>query len=161
RRRRGGRVRLILNDDRWDGPRAVPDLDVRSAAFAGAGDDVGVPVAVHVTDGDVDAAVELRVVGHEPLKFGAGLAVEHLDERQTAGAGGGDDLRHAVAGDVAGGDADAAAVRLVIGQEAELQLARGGVVDVDDRPVAGLGAGGDERRGDGRRRGRRGRIGGR
>src|SRR5207302_9821088 len=127
----------------------------------GAGDDVGVSVPVHVADGDINAAVELRVIRHEPLQLGPRLAVEDLYQRQAGGAGGGNNVRDTVAGDVAGGDADAPMVRRVVGQEAEFQLAGGGVVDVDHRLVAGFGADGDERGGDGRRRRRRGRIGGR
>src|SRR5262249_21857399 len=42
---------------------AAERLHVRSAAGAGAGDDVGVLVAVDVADGDVDAAAEALVVG--------------------------------------------------------------------------------------------------
>src|SRR5205085_4497752 len=59
RHRLAGRVQVAL--DGRHGPGAVERLDVRPAALAGAGDDVGVAVAVDVADGHVDAAAEALV----------------------------------------------------------------------------------------------------
>ena len=49
---------------------AVPDADVRAAARAGPGDDVGQAIAVDVAGRDVHAAGERRVVGKEAADLG-------------------------------------------------------------------------------------------
>src|SRR5204862_13079 len=78
---------------------AAERLDVRPAAGADAGDDVGEAVAVHVAGRHVHAASEVRGVGHELADQVAGPAVEDLDVRAAAGAGRGDEVVVAV-GDV-------------------------------------------------------------
>src|SRR5439155_10781348 len=97
---------------------AAKDLDLRAAAGAGRGDDVGETVAVHIPGRDADAAPERRIVSEEAEQRLAGDAVEDLDVRPAALVGGGDDVRMAVAVDVAGGHEDAAAEVLVEGEEA-------------------------------------------
>src|SRR5204862_6308688 len=76
---------------------AAEDLDVRAAAGAGPGDDVGEAVAVDVAHGHVDAAAEAGVVGEEGADEGAGLAVDDLEVRPAAGPGAGDDAGGAAA----------------------------------------------------------------
>src|SRR5207245_3091540 len=95
--------------------RAAEHLDVRAAAGARAGDDVGNAVAVHVTRGDINAAAEGRVVRHELLEHRPGDAVEHADVRAAAGSRTGEEVGRAVAVEVGGRHADAAAERQVVG----------------------------------------------
>src|SRR5207253_2623409 len=98
-------------------PGDAEDLDVRPAAGPGAGDHLGPAVAVGVAGGDVDAAGEARVVGEPARHELAGGAVEDLDVRPAAGAGGGDDVRHLVAGHVGERDPDAAGEAGRVGEE--------------------------------------------
>src|SRR5207302_1882187 len=88
---------------------AAEDLDLRAAARPGAGNDVGLAVAVHVPGGDEHAAGEFGVVGEKAAEQGQVDAAEDLDVRAAAGARAGNDVIGAVAIDVAGGHADAAA----------------------------------------------------
>src|SRR5262249_54309101 len=57
---------------------AAVRLAGRRPAGAGAGDDVGVAVAVQVAGRHEGPALERRVVGEERAELGAGLAVEDL-----------------------------------------------------------------------------------
>src|SRR5437763_540177 len=79
------------------------------AAGGSADGDLGRRVAGHVPRGDGHAAGEARRVGEELAHEPAGGAVEDCDVRAAARAGGRDDVIDAVAGDVAEGDAHAAA----------------------------------------------------
>src|SRR5205823_3202961 len=61
-----GEVRAVGEEaEQLDAAAAVEDLDVRAAAFAGAGDDVGDTVVIHVGRGHVNTAAKVRAVGHE------------------------------------------------------------------------------------------------
>src|SRR5262249_896882 len=64
--------------------RAIEHFDMRSAAGAGGGDDVGYAVAVDVGIGDADAATEDRVVGHEVGDESAGDGLLNADVRPAA-----------------------------------------------------------------------------
>src|SRR5205823_2987237 len=86
--REAGIVREELHDQ--VAGHAVEDFDVRAAALAGAGDNVGRAVAVDVADGDADAALERLVVGHELEAGRAGAVVEHADQGWLSGVAGGD-----------------------------------------------------------------------
>src|SRR5262249_44054152 len=121
------------------------DLHVRATTRAGAGDDVGLAVAVDVAGCHRHAAVEVDVVGHEAHQQRPVLAAEDLDLRPTPGAGADDDVRGAVAVDVGRGDVDAAAEGGVERHEAHQQRAGLAVEDLDLRPAAGAGADDDVR----------------
>src|SRR5262249_24500928 len=106
------------------GRRAVGDgkgADVRAAARVGPGDDLErLGVRVDLPDREVHAAGELRVVGVEIGDDGRlveeqVLAVVNLDVRRGPGAGGDDYVIEPVAVHVAGGHADTAQVRAVVG----------------------------------------------
>src|SRR5690606_21664342 len=68
--------------------------------------------------------------------------VEDPDVRAAAEAGAGDDIGHAIAGEIAGGHAHAAGEAGVIGVEAHARAGGIFIKDAHDRPAAGLGAGG-------------------
>src|SRR5207247_306068 len=104
----------------YSGVGAAEHGHVRAAARARAGDEVGVAVAVHVAGRHVAAAGKVRVVGEELADQVSGLAVVDVDVRPAARGRGGDNVRHAVAGDVADRHADAAAEIRVVGVEGEL-----------------------------------------
>src|SRR5581483_6336475 len=114
--------------DRSAGTREY--LDVRAAPGPGPGYDLRLAVGDDVRAGEEHAAGEGRIVGHELGDQGARLAVEHLDVRPAARAGGGDDVGHAVAVHVPGGDADAAAEAGVVGQDRAHEVGAA-IVDVD------------------------------
>src|SRR5205823_3238975 len=80
---------------------AAEHLDVRATARAGAGNDVGLAVAVHVAGGHGHAAAKQRVVGEERMDHGSRQAVEDLDVGAARGARAGDEVGEAVAVDVA------------------------------------------------------------
>ena len=98
--------------------RAVPHPHVRSAPEPRAGDDVGEAVAVDVARGHVHAAGECRVVGEEAADWREGHAVPDPDVRSAAGPRAGDDVRAAIAVDVARGDEHASGERRVVREEA-------------------------------------------
>src|SRR5205823_11481677 len=109
--------------------------------------------------GDVDAAVEGRVVGVEAaqehhLALHERGSVHHVDRGAAAAAGAGDDVVHAVAIQFGRGDVDAAPEARLVGEEA-FHLVEGGGrvhrVDVDQGWPAGPGPGGEQRGGEGRR----------
>src|SRR5207249_9832021 len=81
---------------------AVEHDNLRRAAVARPGDDLGHAVAGHVAECDVDPAAEGRVKGVEGEEHLPGDAIEHVDERGTVHPGPGDRLGDAVAGQVAG-----------------------------------------------------------
>src|SRR5207249_2820702 len=87
---------------------AIEDLDVRPAAGARPGDDVGQAVAGDVAGRHGDAAAEAGPVGKVAFQQRAVLAAKDLDVRPAAGARPGDDVSEAVAIDVADGHVDAA-----------------------------------------------------
>ena len=91
---------------------AAEDLDMRPAAGAGAGDDVGEAVAVDVAGGDEDAAGERGAVGEEAREVATTLPVGAGLKTLTCGPPPGPApvmmSAAAVAVDVAGGHADAA-----------------------------------------------------
>src|SRR5262249_61928293 len=95
-------------------------------------------VAIPIARGDADAAAEPwadrrgLVDRHEVDQLDAGLAVEDPDLGGDA-AQTGDDVRGAVAIDVAGRDPHAGLQPRVIGQELLHQLAVGAVVHLDQR----------------------------
>src|SRR5439155_20754208 len=70
---------------------AAEHFDVGEAADAGAGEDVGNAVAVHIAGRYANPAGERRIVGEETELQRAGLGVEDLDVRPAAFAGPGHD----------------------------------------------------------------------
>src|SRR5207249_2577150 len=118
-----------------------------------AADNVGEAVAVHVAGSDVDAAGEGHVVGEKLPEKGAVTAVVDMNIRPAAGTRPGDDVRHAIAVDVADGHTDAAGEIRGVGEEAEPELSRRGVKDLHVRPAAGVGARDEDCRPDARRNG--------
>src|SRR5262249_55724389 len=120
----------------------VEDADLGPAALAGGDDDFVLAVAIDVAGGDVDAASKEGVKGEELGEDSLGAGVEHLDVRAAQLAGARDDVGLAVAVDVAGRHADAAAEVRLVGEV----LADDGAVGVEDadvRAAAGAGAGND------------------
>ena len=89
--------------------RAAENLDIGGRAGAVTDDDIVKAIAVEIGGGHGQAAAERGRRGKETGQFGMGMAVENADARQAAGAIGGDDIRAAIAVDVAGGHANAAA----------------------------------------------------
>src|SRR5438128_5605276 len=71
--------------------------NVRSAAGAGAGNDLGFAVAVHVSSGDIDACGEIRIVGEEARQHRAISATENRNIGAAAGTGAADDVGVAIA----------------------------------------------------------------
>src|SRR5262249_33868251 len=131
-----------LADHRPVGP--AEDPDVRPAARAGAGDDVREAVAVDVGRGDEHPATERGRIG-EKAADGAGQelerpAVKYFDVRPASRAGGGNDVRNAVAVDVAAGHAHAAAERAVEGIELEGHLPGSRVERTDPGQAIRIGA---------------------
>src|SRR5205085_9261131 len=112
--------------------RAAEDGDVRAAAGAGAADDVGEAVAVHVGRGHADAAGEVHVVGEEAGQAGLGvvLAGKDGDVGPAAGVGAADDVREAVVVRVAGRQRHAAGEAHVEGEEAEQHFRVDAIGDV-------------------------------
>jgi hypothetical protein len=100
------------------GVGAAPHPDVRAAARPRAGDDVGVPIAVDVRRGDVDAAGKRGIVGEEAGDLVTVHAAPDAHVRAATGPGPGDDVGAAVAIDVRGRDVDAAGKRGIVGEEA-------------------------------------------
>src|SRR5437899_4249631 len=84
--------------------RPVEHFQVRAAALAGPGDDVGDAVAVDVRRPDNDAAAEVSAEGCEALQERQVSAAEDLHQRPAAGAFAGDDVGDSVAVHVRGGD---------------------------------------------------------
>src|SRR5207244_7711043 len=76
---------------------AAENDDLRPAAGAGAGDEVGRAVAVEVAGGHVDAAAERGGVGEHVADGGEVLAAEDADARPAAGAGAKADVGEAIA----------------------------------------------------------------
>src|SRR5260370_116653 len=87
---------------------AVEDLDARSAAWPGAGDDVGMAIGSQVHRGHTHPAKEAQVVRKEIPEQQSILAAEHPHFRAATHAGSGDDINTAIAVDVAGAAVDAA-----------------------------------------------------
>ena len=83
-------------------------------------------VAVHVADADVEARAH-SLERPEAADQTVGAAIEHIDETQTAGDRGRDDVEHAVAGDVAPDNLNSAQVRWAVGQEVGDRAAGAGV----------------------------------
>src|SRR5262249_43247488 len=105
------------------------------SALIGAEDDVGLAVAVDVPGRHQDAARKRRLIereeGHDRLER---HAVEHLDLGRSPGPGAADDVRVAVAVDVADRHPDTAREgRSVEGQQRGPDVTCDPVVDVDDR----------------------------
>ena len=76
-------------------------------------------VAVDIAQSDENSAGEFRIVRHELADHGMRDAVPDADIRSAASARRGDDIGHAVAGDVADRDADSAAESGIVGREAD------------------------------------------
>src|SRR5262249_22074144 len=87
---------------------AAESFDVGRPTRAGAGDDVGIAVAVHVPARDIDPAREPGAVGIETENHGAAEAVKRLDMRSAARSSARDDIGEPVEIKVGGGDAHTA-----------------------------------------------------
>src|SRR5207237_172114 len=101
-------------------------------------------VVVRVAGSDEDAAREREIVGEEALQERAIGAAEDFDVRAAARSGSGNDVRHAVAIDVANRHADPAAEATVKRGDLEALDLRPGVKDVHDRQRPGVGAYGEQ-----------------
>src|SRR5205807_2416249 len=88
-------------------------------------------------------AAEAGRVGEEALEERAIGAAEDFDVRPAASPGPGDDVRLAVAIDVASGDVDPAGEARVVGEEAHEERTVGAAEDLDVRASPGPGAGDD------------------
>ena len=126
-----------LSQDRSVG--AGEDLYVRPAAGTGAGNDVGVAIVVHVAGGDIHAAGEIGLIGIKAINQSQSSAVVHLDVRAAAGAGGDDQVWHAVAVHVASSDPNAAGKCRAEGQELGFDGARRQIDESDQRGLARVG----------------------
>src|SRR5204863_384827 len=112
--------------------RGVDYLDVRAGARPGPDDEVRSAVGVDGGGGDGHPPAEVGGEGEEAGQEAAVLALEDLDVRAGAGPGADDDVRYAVAVDVAdrhGGRAREARERRELTQQMEVD-----VVDFDRRP---------------------------
>src|SRR5262249_46703044 len=105
--------------------------------------DVGTAVAVDIGAGDVNADGDLGVIGHEIHDQRAGDTIEDANLGSAGRARSSDDVWHAVAVDVAGGDTDAAGETWVVGEEFVGHAAKQAIEDTDERPAAGVGPGDD------------------
>src|SRR3954454_11360243 len=107
----------VVQEEPEDGRTVeLEDADLRAAALTCARDDP-VGLVVGAADGaDVHPAGEGRGVSEEPTDRSA-VGAEDAHLRPASRAGTGDDLVHAVAVDVTGGDAHAAAEPLGIREE--------------------------------------------
>jgi hypothetical protein len=98
---------------------------------------------VQVGDGDEEAIALARgkrlQAAQRSGEGGAVASIEDLEQVAAARAECGDDIVGAVAVEIPHSDADAAGKGAVGGVEAELLLARHGVVDLDKRLAAGIG----------------------
>src|SRR5207248_8256704 len=103
-----GEVRVV-GEEAAEGRAAAAAVDGNARPAAGVRPThyVGEAVAIHVPGGDGHAAREGLVEGHKVLQVGAVLAADDHDVGPAPGAGGADDVRRAVAVDVADGHADA------------------------------------------------------
>src|SRR5262249_51835146 len=101
---------------------ALSDGHFRPAALVGRGDDVRAAVPVDVGGRHERAAGEGCRQGEEVANQLKRLALEDADLRAAAGAGGADDVGHAVAVDVAHGHARAAGEGGCKGEEVGNQL---------------------------------------
>src|SRR5262249_29207414 len=117
---------------------SAEDAHLRQAARVGATDDVGPAIAVDVAGGHVRAAREQRREREEVAEHREGLAVEDAHLRRRAGARGAKDVGHTVAADVADGHANTASEARGEGEEATLDQAGGGIIDVDLRRATGV-----------------------
>src|SRR5207247_657882 len=128
----------------WRVVRAAEDDDVRSAPRVGADDDVGEAVAIDVAGGDERAPGEVGIIGEELADQLARPAVVDVDVGSAARARRGDDVRDAVAVNVADGHADAAREVRIVGKEVETDGAGRGVKDDDVGSAAGVGTDGNQ-----------------
>src|SRR5262249_55812734 len=117
--------------------------DMRRGSLPLRHDDVGFPVAVQVAGGHEDAAGEGACECEEAVDVREVRAVENANMWAAAGAGSGNNVRLAVAGDVTGRDAHAAGKSRAVGEEAVQHVVRRSVENLDMRPAAGAGAGHD------------------
>src|SRR5581483_6588691 len=114
----------------------LENSDVRPAASARAGNNVGQAAPGGVPGSDADAAGEGRVVGEEAHQTRAILAAEDRHIRTAAGIRAADDIGEAVAVDIPGGHVDAASKVHVVGEELPEELPGGAIVDVNVRSTA-------------------------
>ena len=94
---------------------ARKDLHVRTAALAGASDDVGEAIGIDISGTDENAAGEVGSVREEAAEQGEIESAEDLDMRSAAGASAGDDIGVAIVIDIAAGNVDAASKRRIVG----------------------------------------------
>jgi len=147
-----GRVRDRIGQGMGGVIQVPPDLDL-AGSVARAGDDVVLAVAVHVAHSDVHAAGERVGIGLEAeLRQLRAVLLEDLDLRLVRPARRGDDLVHAVAGQVARRHAHSTPIVGLVRQELGERLARDPVDDhhvrlaartlvgAEDVSVAGSGA---------------------
>src|SRR5262249_1636633 len=114
---------------------------VRSAARARSGDYVVETIAVDVATGHEHPAGERGIVCKEAADFHSAQAVKYLHVRPAAAAGAGDDVGHAVAGNVSRRNSDAAKKARAIREETEFLGAGLSIKDLDMRSAAGIRAG--------------------
>src|SRR5262249_2333245 len=119
--------------------RAAEYLDVRPTARTRPDDDVGLSIAVHIARGHVLSAGETRREREETIDGRQRDPVKHLYVRPAARPGPSDDVRDAVAGDVAGRDAHTAAEAGGVGQEPRVFAGAQRVVGDDLRLPARIG----------------------
>src|SRR5262249_12436042 len=81
---------------------SAKDFDMRPAPRTGAGDDVGESIVIHIARADARSTGECLAIRVETLQQREIGAAEHLDVGPAAGPGTGNDVRPAVAIDVAG-----------------------------------------------------------
>src|SRR5581483_9159701 len=120
------------------GGDAVEHFDLRQTTCAGAGNDLGLCVAVYVPGADVHAAGKARGIGEEGRQPVTGLTAEHLDVRPAAGPRPGDDVGRANPLHVPGRDADATRETDVVRVEAAKEGAVGPAEHFHVRPAAGV-----------------------
>src|SRR5262249_59256871 len=125
--------------------RRVEGLEVGPAAAPGPGHDVAQSVPAQIACGHRAPAGEARVVGEERPQDRAIRTAEDPDVRAAAGAGRGDDVRHAVALDVADRHVHAPGEARVVGEERPQDRAVEAAHDLDVRTAAGTGPGHDVR----------------
>src|SRR5205807_2184130 len=116
------RIRVEVPDDRARG--SAEDLDLRTRPGVEADDDVAERVTVHVPDRDEQPAGECRRPGDEFAQHHVADAIEDPYDRRAPRPGRRHDVRHAVAVDVSHRDANAAAERPLVREEASVERAR-------------------------------------
>src|SRR5262249_33618782 len=105
--------------------------NVRAAAGTAAGEDFSAAIAVDIARGNADSAGEVGIIGEKAIQHGAVLAANYGDVRTAAGAGAANDVRGAVAIDVARRHVNAADEVGIEREELTQQLARDAVVYMD------------------------------